>query len=53
MESSNDIGSEIKESIQKYKFNFDKITDHDAWFVSTLHQEDKERINALLVGLEG
>lgn len=54
MESANDIGTEIRESIAKYPhFNFDNIKDPDAWFISTLNPQDKEIVEKKLEGLEG
>lgn len=47
MESSNDIGSRLEESIQLFPtFNFDHINDKEAWYVHTLHNE-KDRQWAL------
>lgn len=54
MESSNDIGTEIRESIAKYPhFNFENIKDLDAWFISTLNPQDWEIVEKKLEGLEG
>ena len=54
MESSNDIGSEIAESIQKYPhFDFSRVEDKDAWFVHTLQPADRESILKTIQGLEG
>lgn len=54
MESSNDIGTEIRESIAKYPhFNFGNIKDLDAWFISTLSPQDREIVEKKLEGLEG
>lgn len=54
MESANDIGTEIRESIIKYpSFNFDNIKDPDAWFIFTLNPQDREIVEKKLEGLEG
>ena len=39
MESSNDIGSKIEESMNLFpSFNFDNIKDKQAWYVATLRE---------------
>ena len=55
MESSNDIGSKLEESIKKYpNFNFEQIKDKEAWYVHTLHsQKDRDHILGKLYGLTG
>jgi hypothetical protein len=54
MESSNDIGTEISESIAKYPhFDFRQIKDHHAWWIDTLHPADRDSIAKKLEGLEG
>ncbi len=53
MESSNDIGSEIEESIKKYSFDFSQIKDREAWFVETLGEKDRAVVEKSLEGLVG
>lgn len=45
LESSNDIGSSLPESMLKYPhFDFTQIKDPHAWYVDTLNPQDKERV---------
>jgi broad specificity phosphatase PhoE len=53
MESSNDIGSEIEESMKKYDFDFSQIVDRSAWFVETLEEKDRIAVSKSLEGLIG
>lgn len=55
MESSNDIGSKLAESIQLFpSFDFSALPDKEAWYVHTLHDEkDRNFVLSSLKGLEG
>ena len=55
MESSNDIGSKIQESMELFPhFNFEMIKDREAWYVHTLSEEkDKFEILGKLEGKVG
>ena len=55
MESSNDIGSKIQESMQLFpEFDFSNVKDVEAWYVHTLfYPEDRQTILNKLEGLEG
>jgi bisphosphoglycerate-dependent phosphoglycerate mutase len=55
MESSNDIGSKMAESMQLFPhFNYDSIKDKEAWFIYTLLEDnDRNSILEQLKGIEG
>ena len=55
MESSNDIGSKLEESMQLFPtFDFSSIKDKEAWYVHTLHfDKDREEVLKKIEGKTG